>query len=639
MLLARLLPRIFLSWVICAALYLALMKLGQLTDLVRAVNEDLVRHFFLTLAFTALTGFCLALALGALPSPGPGATPPTAQLVVALLLAASGPGWLAWKTYGTGAGATIGLILGLSAGIAAPLYGSLQMCLGKASGPPEKALRTATSGFALVAALYYLVLFWAPAATGLLIGPVAVLFTVSATLLWVGLFFATRSPLALAVLSVVVFAVISAGSYGVRPVRQLSAPAPRPTVAEHARRWLAVRQSDIAHGRRYPVFFITSDGGGIRSTYWTASVLGALADANAAFPRHSFVLSGVSGGAVGVAVFSAQVADSAGVRARGGFRQSARAMLSQDFLAAPLAQLLTRDPLESVLCHGLNLNGACRAPAFDRVIALESVFEGAWAAAMGTHRFEESVEALWSAGDASQAPALILNSTNAHNGDPRLVSSFSGLEISGPGEDVLARMPPGQTLRLSTAAVLSARFPLISTEGELSLDGAAEHLVDGGYFDNSGGAAALAAFSEFLAVAQDRTGSDLLPVALLITNDPERPSGPRTWQGCAAPKAAASSARHGLAGLLGQPIGTLDAGRSHAAESRRSAWRRAVADAGGIVIELPLFRCQGDAEFPLGWTLSRAVRAQIDDKIGRMQAQADSPYQQVLDLMSARPGS
>lgn len=630
---SRLVPRLFLIGLICAALYLMLSKLGQVADLVRVVHQDLLRHFFLTLTFASLTGFCLALGLGALKPAPEHARFHTAQLIVVLLLSACGPAGLAYATYATGPEATIGLILGLAGGIAAPMYAALQMCLGPDSGSPQQALRTTTATFALLALAYYVLLFWAPIRTGLLVGPVAMLFGLSAALLWFGLFLATRTPLTLVLISLVLMAGIYAGSYGLRPVRQLADATARPSLVEHSRRWLTARQADLADGRPYPVFFITSDGGGIRSTYWTASVLGALADAEPGFARHVFLLSGVSGGAVGAAVFAAQVADAGPISSRGGLRATAQSMLAQDFLAAPLAQLLTRDPLQSLFCHGLKWARTCPSPPFDRVVALETAFEAAWAAAMGTQRFGNSLQALWQSDPTVQVPALILNATEAHSGEPRLISSFSGLQVSAPQDEVLARMAPGQTLSLSTAAVLSARFPLISTEGEIVLDGSAEHLVDGGYFDNSGGAGALAALPTFIQSTQRYAGSRPFPVALVITNDPERPGGARTWQGCAAPGLRPASTRHGLAGLLGQPIGTLDAGRSHAAESRRKAWMRAVAEAGGSVIELPLSRCQGDVEFPLGWTLSTKVRAQIDDKIARLQSQPGSPFQQVLDLL------
>ena len=75
-------------------------------------------------------------------------------------------------------------------------------------------------------------------------------------------------------------------------------------------------------------------------------------------------------------------------------------------------------------------------------------------------------------------------------------------------------------LRLSTAATVSARFPIISPPGAVrNVDGViADRIVDGGYFENDGLATARD-------IARILIADGLHPVVLLIQNDPERRRG------------------------------------------------------------------------------------------------------------------
>ena len=90
--------------------------------------------------------------------------------------------------------------------------------------------------------------------------------------------------------------------------------------------------------------------------------------------------------------------------------------------------------------------------------------------------------------------------------------------------------------------------------------------------------------------------------------------------------------------MLSQPVGTLDAQRVNASESRRNAWTYAVQQAGGVAIEISLFECVEDKDFevPLGWALSDAARKQLQAKLERLRGQVGSPYRQVLELLSGR---
>jgi hypothetical protein len=129
---------------------------------------------------------------------------------------------------------------------------------------------------------------------------------------------------------------------------------------------------------------------------------------------------------------------------------------------------------------------------FDRAGALERSWERAWRATFaGSDWFAAPFDSLWRGPGAGwKVPALFLNGTWAENGW-RLISAPVGL---GKDEVAAARNVAelsDHPLRLSTAAHISARFTYVSPAGTLVKDGKlAGHVVDGGYFENSGAATA-----------------------------------------------------------------------------------------------------------------------------------------------------
>jgi hypothetical protein len=88
---------------------------------------------------------------------------------------------------------------------------------------------------------------------------------------------------------------------------------------------------------------------------------------------------------------------------------------------------------------------------------------------------------------------------------------------AGDKQGLQARRIKGCDIRLSTAASNSARFPIISSHGDIhGADGnVIDRVVDGGYFDYSG---IISALELRLQIA--RFDDDLRPLVLFLTNDP-----------------------------------------------------------------------------------------------------------------------
>ena len=266
----------------------------------------------------------------------------------------------------------------------------------------------------------------------------------------------------------------------------------------------------------HPMYIVATEGGGIRAAYWTGIVLGGLQDTNPNFASHVFAISGVSGGSLGAVVFDALVDENDGRS----FQENAHQILSRDFLSPALAAMLYPDLLQRFLPIPIAY--------FDRARALELGWEKAWRDRMGNDRFSRSFVDLWPADSQKWVPALFLNGTSVEKGN-RIVTS--NLRVTGSFFDVedaavkLGTPEAGATevgchIPLSTAAHMSARFTYASPAGRFH-DGT--HIVDGGYFENSGATTALEMVSRINEWCAFKHITDVDPKVIMISNNPRRP--------------------------------------------------------------------------------------------------------------------
>jgi hypothetical protein len=298
---------------------------------------------------------------------------------------------------------------------------------------------------------------------------------------------------------------------------------------------------------------VAAHGGGIRAAYWTALVLdcvvGAQSDATAAenyedtctnavrrrsdvdqraAARRLFLVSGVSGGAVGLYTYTRQLL--AGEELTDGWVDQ---RLGGDFAAATVGWAIFHDVPNHLVGVRPGTGGTCgddlrwRGQCFaqDRAAVLEDTFDRRWqdAAPLLRETWEQRTS---SAADerkpARLVPIIVANSTVV-GGKTRAVTSALELSNWPYGEtpeltsesavdehplagtaQVLSALCGSNDLRLSTAALLAARFPFVSPSGRVNDDcepnapAAATtdcteegidcemKLVDGGYTDNSG---------------------------------------------------------------------------------------------------------------------------------------------------------
>lgn len=438
-------------------------------------------------------------------------------------------------------------------------------------------------------------------------------------------------------LFITVLGLFLSGPFNMHSVRTIAAGQPAATAAQgrlskHIDAWLEARRSEIeSAGSPYPVFIVSAEGGGIRAAFWTAGLLGAIQDVEPAFADHVLGISGVSGGSLGAATFAALVGeaqrDAIHAPQNGGdmgpLQGLAGQVLGRDYLSPVLATMLIPDAAACLL-HG--------EWAADRAAVLERTFELGWRQAVGTDVFQDPMTALWRDAALHRVPTLFMNSTESASGR-RIVNSPVVLD---PGLSSAISLPvtiPPHSLRLSTAVLLSARFPAISpiaSLGETDEDGPL-HVVDGGYADNSGTLTA-AEIVEALAASAERLGlaDRIRIIAIVITDEPialnERESH--------ADRRSQSGIVSTAVGAVLSPFETLNHVRKALSTKHRESLTALIHGRGGEVLDGFALKASR-MEFPLGWMLAPATRSALMQQIRDLKSDPRGDLQHIKDLIRA----
>lgn len=285
----------------------------------------------------------------------------------------------------------------------------------------------------------------------------------------------------------------------------------RPDIPTYLEKWFERRLSRVDANdttKNFPVYIVLSNGGASRAGRWTASVLSSLQDTSFyfnpadTFKDHILCIAGASGGSVGNAAFySLMKASLKGRIGPGNFKGHGQEFFKTDFLTYTLARLLGPDIFRHLVPFDIPLDN--RADALEKVLSRGSGDE------LLNRYFEKPVTELFDTTGA--LPVLLINTTRVDNGMPGVISSVL-LPKNSQREDVLALVDSMGIhhglgdLRLSTAAVLSSRFPYVSPAGKV-FD---RYFVDGGYFDNSGAGTVLEFIHSLNQFMQDSTNALIL---------------------------------------------------------------------------------------------------------------------------------
>ena len=390
------------------------------------------------------------------------------------------------------------------------------------------------------------------------------------------------------------------------------------------RQWYGVVEKTDGPGTPHSLFVVATEGGGIRAAYWTATLLGELQDKNPNFATHLFGISGVSGGSLGAVVFDALLAEPASPPFQ--FKKKADEILGQDFLSPALGSMLYADFVQRFLPFPV--------PHFDRGRALELGWERGWRDIMRNDRLATSFVDLWNGNTRPWMPSLFLNGTSVEKGKRIITTNLRLTNIFLDAEDAADKLAEYKLdaskaschIPLSTAADMSARFTYVSPAGRFP-DGS--HIVDGGYFENSGATTALEIITRIKDVCRLENIRNVDVKVIMISNDPRRgslviaPAKPGPEPSPVQPRRSAPLTKQGtFLGDLTAPLyallNTRDARGVYAQKAIAREQRRFKAGETPDILpdtkDIVYFGLrESEVPLPLGWMLSReAATAMLD---------------------------
>jgi hypothetical protein len=410
-----------------------------------------------------------------------------------------------------------------------------------------------------------------------------------------------------------------------------------------------------------PLVFVSSTGGGIRSAFWTALALDCtferdtdtVDDRNPCPARRAtdyrrsdslFAASGISGGSVGLAEYAAYLKDKTDGRDVSGW----------------VADRLGVDGLSPAGAWWLFVEIPRVFIQFDSPTDRAAVLEKAWERRWPSHALEAGLFQLWRT--YRHTPLLLLNGTNVGDGCRFNVSVLDGnIELRDPreqyncrsnapfDEDQALTAPPAAgaedrladksvlpatrdlsdflcnqpaDISLSTAALLSARFPYVNPSGRLvnrcpeqADRPAVAHVVDGGYLDTSGASPVVEIMARLDGlISRWRPGAPadtcVVPFMIQIDNGFEDASPPRSGRRPAE--------------LTVPPKTVFDARIGRAAEARSAAAVLFDQPRAGVVLAgRPLVdryahfvnQAHPGPAAPFGWTQSRFAEDELSDQL------------------------
>jgi hypothetical protein len=457
----------------------------------------------------------------------------------------------------------------------------------------------------------------------------------------------------LATVAVVLSLFDFANNHRVRRVPYLAQTAPTtPDLSDIFENWYKARTDQSKFSGRYPIYIVAAQGGGSYAAMHAAHFLGYMQARCPSFAHHLFAISGVSGGSVGAAAFAAAMKDAeqrgavkipdTGCADRSGEDPgiSAVQVLDDDFWSPLQAMWLFPDLLQQFL--------PMRVEIFDRARALEHGLEASWQRSVTqndlygpraqdktANTMAEPFLSLWPQGfDKSLfTPALVLNTTEVDTGRRRLISPF---KFEGLTDlrffPISCKSVEGkiESLPLSTAAVLSARFPWVTPSGwyyEPSETGectspekSVTKLSDGGYFESSGVATALDLAHSLKSIIDQRGMNVDIKLVILTSGGfaSETADGLNEALDPIRTMLNASEAR-----------GYIEVGRAEKAEFAKTAAQSV------LKVRLEEY----GYPLPLGWSLSDVTRYLIQFQTGELnpclRKQGPRQASQTLDLNSS----
>ncbi len=414
--------------------------------------------------------------------------------------------------------------------------------------------------------------------------------------------------------------------------------------------------------KKVPMFFVVSQGGGLRASYWSAGFLSMLESRYPGIHKNIFSLSGASGGTVGNVFFTGalhyclQNENTDNCRTDN-FQSSLLQAVGRDYLSTVATSFMYNDLLYRFL--------PLPFLSTDRATYLEQDWEIGFKDTFSSEGLGQGFQRTYLNTQDSHWLPLVLSMGSIQESGSRVITAPFPVKpnVFRDKLDIYPQMGckngnlKACNMRLSTVGLNSARFPYITPAG--TLDNSVEweekqHILDGGYFDNYGAhsTADLVRYlkqSAWLDKTQDAQAVEYVPVVIVLKNSVDTASKKETNDGLSlfdvsrtAPYGEHSSwpLNEMLAPIQG--IVSVRAGHTSAAMSdllhlQKSADTALFTDDSFCSENIDIHDCillntlvisysglvheqDGKMDPPLGWWLSPASTMQMDNQLSAMEA-------------------
>ena len=272
-----------------------------------------------------------------------------------------------------------------------------------------------------------------------------------------------RFPVSLSILLLVVIFSFFNNNH---TVKSLNKSPYRPSISEHFDTWITPK---IKSGDTTNIYMVMAEGGGLRSAYWTTSILNQLHDFDSTITNNTYAYSCVSGGGLGSVMFTTLQNH----KELNPPKNETAPYLNKDLLAPVTASLIFTDLLQKFL--------PLPVEQFDRSQVLEASFENCL-----------PDPTIWQNGFLaeyanSSQPVMLINATHVESGTRTILSNVALNELKqNQVHDYFVISK--NDVSISTAIGIGSRFPFITPPALIKYtDGKTwGNLVDGGYYENLG---------------------------------------------------------------------------------------------------------------------------------------------------------
>lgn len=239
--------------------------------------------------------------------------------------------------------------------------------------------------------------------------------------------------------------------------------------------------------KRFPLVFVSAEGGGSRAAMWTLVVHDFMEKYEPNYYKHIFSMSGASGGNTGNSFYLAYHEANKLNKGSGAMADS---VFRNDFVSGDIGLLFGRDSWQSIL--GLSIWP-------DRSEVLQQRWEKEFANSFDVplkeneNPLRREFLSFWydkSGQDMKNSlrfdhPLFLLNTTHIQSGDHATMSAVKIKSFIPQNMDLIQRVSDslGKSIPLSSGALMNARFPIVCPSGKIPKIG---NFVDAGYYDNFG---------------------------------------------------------------------------------------------------------------------------------------------------------